>query len=213
MSNLLRTFVKRILPRFVINKLRAFSDREQYQVWKNSGQTGPPPHLVKQMIIREFQKKYGCHVLVETGTYKGDMVQAQKKRFDKIYSVELSSELFEKAKERFRKDRNITILQGDSGKVLPFVLTQINEPAIFWLDGHYSSGITASGEKDCPIIEELEAIFQSKSFDHILLIDDARLFTGKGDYPTISKLTEFIKSRNPNYRVAIKDDVIRYSVE
>jgi hypothetical protein len=115
--------------------------------------------------------------------------------------------------KRFKNDKNVTIVQGDSGKVLPKILKDINEPAIFWLDGHYSAGITAQGDKDCPIYEELDAIFDAKKLDHILLIDDARCFIGNGDYPTIAKLTEYVKSKNPKYQVEVKDDSIRYVIQ
>jgi len=80
--------------------------------------------------------------------------------------------------------------------VLPEILEKINKPAIFWLDGHYSEGISVKGDKKCPIIEELDAIFNNKKLNHIILIDDARCIIVKGDYPTIEKLTEYIKSKN-----------------
>jgi hypothetical protein len=140
----------------------------------------------------------------------GDMVQAQKKKFRRIYSIELGMELFHKAVKRFKRDKNVTIVQGDSGEVLPEILLRINEPAIFWLDGHYSSGVTAKGKKECPIFEELNAIFNDHKFNHILLIDDARCFVGDGDYPSVNQLTEYIKSRNAKYEVRVEDDIIRY---
>jgi len=113
------------------------------------------------------------------------MVQAQKNRFNKIISSELGIDLFWEAKKRFKDERHIIILQGDSGNILPIVLKDINEPVIFWLDGHYSGGITAKGNKVCPIFEEIDAIFSGKKYNHILLIDDARDFNGYVDYPTI----------------------------
>ena len=172
----------------------------------------PPPHKVKQKAIADYQQKYGYKVLVETGTFLGDMVEAQKKRFSKVISIELGVDLFVKAQKRFENDKNVTIVQGDSGKVLPKVLADINEPAIFWLDGHYSAGATAMGDKECPIFEELESIFNGRQFDHILLIDDARLFVGQGDYPTIEKLTEYIKNKNQKYQLEVKDDIVRYVI-
>ena len=105
-------------------------------------------------------------------------------------------------------DKKITILQGDSGKVLFDLCIQITEPAIFWLDGHYSEGITAKGDKFCPIYEELSAIFQSQKLPHVLLIDDARLFIGKNDYPTISDLTDFILRNRPEASVSSENDII-----
>jgi hypothetical protein len=180
--------------------------------WEKKGCPVPTPHLVKQETISEYQKKFGYTTLIETGTFMGDMVDAQKTRFKNIISIELGVDLFKNASKRFRNDKNVLIVQGDSGKVLSKILLDINEPAIFWLDGHYSAGVTAKGDKECPIFEELSSIFSSKKFNHILLIDDARCFIGKGDYPTIEKLTEYIRSKNEKYQVEIKHDIIRYVI-
>jgi hypothetical protein len=141
------------------------------------------------------------------------MVEAQKNNFEKIISIELGDDLYSNAKIRFKKNKNIIILKGDSGKILPTILSDLKDPAIFWLDGHYSAGVTAKGEKDCPIFEELNSIFQSKKFNHILLIDDARCFNGEGDYPTIEKLIEYVKSKNENYQVEVKNDIIRFLIQ
>jgi len=73
--------------------------------------------------------------------------------------VELSTELYERAKRKFSRYKHISIFKGDSSKVLPEILSQIEEPCLFWLDGHYSKGITATGEKETPILEELKHIF------------------------------------------------------
>ena len=183
----------------------------QLNEWQKIGSPLPPPHSVKQSIIQEYQQKSRYMVLVETGTYLGDMIEAQKTKFNSIISIELDTYLHEKAKDRFKKDKNVMLVQGDSGKVLPEILKDINEPAIFWLDGHYSTGITAKGEKECPIFEELDAIFDSKKSDHILLIDDARLFNGEGGYPTIDKLTGYIRNKNEKYLFQSEHDIIRYT--
>lgn len=169
-------------------------------------------HKVKQLAIKFYQDKYKANILVETGTYLGDMVWAQLNNFKKIYSIELDKKLWENAVERFRGSSHVTILQGDSGKVLKDVIKELNNIAVFWLDGHYSAGITAKGDKDCPIFEELEAIFHS-SFNHILLIDDARCFNGTGDYPSIDDLSNFILSKRPKSHIEVKDDIIRIELK
>lgn len=207
-KKILRPFV----PQWYLNTLKKRREKILIHEWKKNGYPVPPPHIIKQMTITEYKDKYGYEVLVETGTFMGDMVEAQKKRFRKIFSIELGVDLFNKAIKRFHNDKNVTIVQGDSGKVLPKILLEINEPAIFWLDGHYSAGITAKGEKECPIFEELNAIFDSKKFNHILLIDDARCFIGQGDYPTIAQLTEYIKSQDEKYQVEVKHDIIRFVI-
>jgi hypothetical protein len=62
------------------------------------------------------------------------------------------------------------------------------------LDGHYSEAVTGKGNKNSPI-------FSNINYNHILLIDDAKFFIGKGDYRTIEDLTEYIKSKDERYQV------------
>lgn len=178
--------------------------------WEQAGRPLPPPHQVKQAVIEHYHHRYNCPVLVETGTFRGDMVEAHLRNFDQLISIELSQELYEKACYRFRKSAHVTICQGDSGAVLPRIMGTLNAPAVFWLDGHYSAGDTAQGSKDCPIYEELAAIFaHSPRYRHVLLIDDARCFVGQGDYPTVAALTKFIQAHDSRYRVEVQDDIIR----
>jgi hypothetical protein len=203
MIRMLRKILKPFIPQSLLNK-------RYLEKWEKNGRPVPPPDIVKQKIIQEYQKKYGHSILLETGTYIGTMVQAQKKIFKKIISIELGLELFKKAKKRFAKDKNIEIVHGNSAEVLSEILKQINKPAIFWLDGHYSAGITAMGDKVSPVLEELEAIANSGNLNHIILIDDARCFTGNGGYPTIDQLTDLMQKKNDKYRFSIENDIIRF---
>lgn len=203
-----------LLPFSARNRLRSFyrsmvSERV-ISKWVEQGRPPPPPHCFKQRVIEEIQKKHRYNVLVETGTYLGDMVEAQRKNFRRIYSVELGVELWKNAARRFRKYPHIEIVQGDSGKVLDKITAQLEEPAIFWLDGHYSAGVTAIGDTECPIYGEIDAIFRGQNFKHIVLVDDARCFDGRGDYPSIGELTKYIESKDPSYLVEVKDDIVRY---
>lgn len=206
---MIKKLLKSIIPDIILERRRRQWVKTQLEQWHYNGCQLPAPHIVKQITIAYYQKRFSISTLIETGTYMGDMIEAQKKRFKKIYSIELSAYLNEKAKNRFSRDKNIELFLGDSGQVLPTLLKVINEPAIFWLDGHYSKGITAKGIKNCPIWEELNAIFENSKFENVLLIDDARLFIDKGDYPSIEKLTAYIKNKNNKYDVEIKNDIIR----
>jgi hypothetical protein len=209
----LKKLLEAVLPQFVFNYLKRKHQENQFVKWQKNGRPLPPPHLVKQLAIRDYQQQYAIKTLVETGTYRGDMVQAQKHNFEKIISIELGVDLSKKAVKRFKQDKNVSIVQGDSGKVLPRIMPTIESPTIFWLDGHYSAGITAKGEKDCPIFAELDAIFEGQKLNHVLLIDDARCFNGEGDYPAINELTRYIKNKNADYKLEVKDDIIRYTVD
>jgi len=192
----------------LFKKPTIINHQAQLDEWKKNGRPSPPPHIVKQMAIEEYQQKFNTKIMVETGTYLGDMVEAQRDRFDKIYSVELSKKLFQRAVKRFKTYSHINILNGDSGIVLNKLLPGIDTPALFWLDGHYSGGITAKGSKECPVPEELEAILKS-DLPHIILIDDARLFDGTHDYPILDEIKQLYKKSNRDYSLTVKDDIIR----
>jgi len=216
MNATLKKIVLIITPVIIINTLRSvilkLYSKKDYDKWVQQGRPVPPPHIVKQKVIKEFQKEFNINILIETGTYKGDMVYAMKTSFKKIYSIELGFDLWKQACNRFKNQENISILQGDSGKVLVDLVPQINERALFWLDGHYSSGITSRGEKECPVFEELGSILNAR-FNHVLLIDDARCFIGSGDYPTVEKLKETVLMKKPLSKLEVKDDVIRIILE
>ena len=192
----------------LFKKPTIINHQQQLDEWEKNGRPSPPPHIVKQMAIEEYQKKFNAKILVETGTYLGDMVEAQRNRFEKIYSVELSKKLFQRAVKKFKLYPHINILNGDSGIVLNKIVSGIEVPALFWLDGHYSEGITAKGVKECPVEEELQAILKSE-LRHIILIDDARLFNGTHDYPTLDELKQLYNKSGRNYSITIKDDIIR----
>ena len=175
--------------------------------WERRGMPFPTPHIVKQFALNRYQQQYGLTTLVETGTYLGDMVNAQKDRFDRIISVELSPKLAELAQKRFRLYPHIQILPGDSANVLKRITPTLTAQALFWLDGHYSGGITAKGDTECPIFAELDAIF-SNNLNHIILIDDARCFIGKGDYPSLDELSTYVTKRDSRYRLSVEQDII-----
>lgn len=209
----MKKLLEKILPQSIIDSYKVYQNRHSAarvrKEWEAAGKPLPPPHTVKQQAIQYYQEKSGYSVLVETGTYKGDMVLAQKDFFKKIYSIELSQMLFEKAKKRFSGQPGIVLLQGNSGEVISDVLKELTEPAIFWLDGHYSGGITATIEKYSPVEEELELIISNNQLQHIILIDDARGFNGEHGYPTITKLEETTANRLQGYHLSVDEDIIR----
>ena len=106
-------------------------------------------------------------------------------------------------------DPNVTILQGDSGEVLRGLLPRIDRPALFWLDGHFSDADTARSALITPIRTELDHILAHPlARRHVILIDDARLFNGEDDYPTLESLNAVLaRAGFPACRV--QDDIIR----
>jgi hypothetical protein len=157
-------------------------------------------------------------VFVETGTFFGDTIDFLKDHFSKLYTIELQEDLYLKAKERFEGNNNVEVIFGDSSTVLKELVLKLKGKTLFWLDGHYSSEFfvgstfvkTAKGDKNTPIIEELTEILKNGLNDNIILIDDARCFTGKNDYPSKKELLEFLKKYGIlKKQIKIKKDIIR----
>lgn len=194
----------------LFKEIDPINSEKQLLEWERNGKQSPPPHILKQKVILEYQKKYGLEILIETGTYLGEMVEAQKNNFKKIFSIELSTLLFAKAKRRFRKFPHIKIIYGDSSMELNSLVPLLEQPALFWLDGHYSAGITVMGQKECPVEEELNIILNSH-FPHVILIDDARMYNGTHDYPSISQIKSIINSAGKFYDIEVINDIIRLS--
>jgi hypothetical protein len=168
---------------------------------------GPQPHLVKQRIIREYAERFGLRCLVETGTYMGDMVAAMRRTFDQVYSIELDRVLYERASWRFKNDPHVHLYFGDSATILGEVIPVLSGPTLFWLDGHYSAGVTAKGATETPVRAELLHVLADTRWRHVALIDDARCF-GTGDYPSVDELRALVNTQ-PYLSLEVAEDVIR----
>src|SRR5438876_12021434 len=177
-------------------------------LWRLRGSPLPPPHAVKERAVREYAARFRLRVLVETGTWLGDMVARTRHAFDRVYTIELDDALWRRARSRFAGDRRVTLLHGDSAQVLPGVLASLQEPALFWLDGHYSGGPTARGSLSTPISAELRHILAHPVRRHVILIDDARCFTGEDDYPALAELERRLRAERPDSAWSDKDDII-----
>ena len=207
MSVELSRIINRKIPS--LSTLAKYSNYIEVLVWEKKGRPIPPPHVYKQKTVKQYAKLFSIMTFIESGTYRGEMVEAVKTTFDRIYSIELDSALYETAKRRFSKSKSITIIKGDSGRVLPKLLKSIKSPCLFWLDAHYSSGITARGELETPIMKELQCILNHSIKKHVTLIDDASCFVGQNDYPTIEELERFVFNINPNLVIKIENNIIR----
>ncbi len=184
--------------------------KRKLKEWQKDGTNWPLAHLGKRNVVEQYMKNSFLEVFVETGTYKGDMIYGALHRFKDIYSIELNNTLYSRARKRFSGYPNVHIIQGQSGEILPTILKNINKPCLFWLDAHYSGGSTAKGKFETPIMQEMRCILNhAKADDHVILIDDARCFTGDNDYPTITQLKNFILLKYPDWIFEIKDDIIR----
>jgi len=190
--------------------MRPLTERRVLRKWERAGRPIPATPLIKQMIVKHYQRRFKLRVLVETGTFAGEMIDAAIGRFDRIFSIELDERWYANAKKRFAGRPEVVLLHGDSGARLREVLSQLDEPALFWLDAHYSGPATARGLLDSPVVQELDAIARHSVRGHVVLIDDMRDFNGTAGYPEASALVEDLRNQHPGDVVEIRDDVLRW---
>jgi hypothetical protein len=206
----LKQFIKKTPLYFPLhNWLTRRRQKKEITDWERNGKPIPPPHIIKQRTIKTYAKKFKLKTFIETGTLYGDMVEAMRYSFNQIYSIELSKVLYESARERFKDVHHVELIHGDSGIELENLMKRISEPALFWLDGHFSAGETVKGNKDTPIYDELNHILNAQDLGHVIIIDDARCFGTDPSYPSIEELTTFIKSKRAATKFDIQDDSIR----
>jgi len=209
LTNFIRNYKKLTLDT-VIKKIR---NTINLRKWIKRGKPLPGPHFYKRKVVKYYAKKFSPEIFVETGTYQGDMIHAVKKKFKKIYSIELHEDFYKKARKKFSRNKHIVIIFGNSSIQLKELLPKIDKPCLFWLDAHYSGEGTAKGDLETPIMAEMNLILKNSHFNHIILIDDARLFTGKNDYPSIEKVKNLVFKNDKDRKFIVKDDIIRIHSE
>lgn len=124
--------------------------------------------------VRFIKNKMGLNTFIEGGTYTGGTALLMSDFFDKVYTIEKSDEMYEIARKNISARQNISLLKGDTREHLGKILAE-NDNLLFWLDAHWSGGLTYGENDECPLLQELEIIFShQKNFS--ILIDDARLF-------------------------------------
>ena len=99
--------------------------------------------------------------------------------FDRLYTIEITEHYYNLTKSNYSGNK-INFILGDGYKVISELAKEIEEPVIFFLDGHYSGGDTGIGEKECPLYEEIQVINDLFRGEGIIIVDDYRLFEGSG---------------------------------
>ena len=157
-------------------------------------------------ITKEILRKYLTNCFIETGTFQGQGVEeALAAGFPFVRSVELSSSLYTKNLAKFHNNPSVKLYLGASEKLLGLMIEDLTKPATFWLDAHYSGGITEMSDQVCPLIEELEIIARHPVKDHVLLIDDVRLFGNYLPGITVEIVKNAVRKINPAYQFSFED--------
>ena len=184
---------------------RILTGLREYGGWVKRGYSAPSPHFMKQACL--LRNGFSSATWVETGTFLGQTTQLLAKHAPKVYSVEPESALFARACKLFSKHKNVEILNGTSEDIFPKLLPTISGDVNFWLDGHYSAGITFRGSRDTPVLEELACIARNLSnFGKVcILIDDIRCFNPKipeySSYPDLNVLVAWAAEKGMIWHV------------
>jgi FkbM family methyltransferase len=183
--------------------------RREIAEWQRAGRPAPPPAAVKHACLREQARRHGLRILVETGTFYGDTLFRLRRDFSQLFSIELDPALHQEAGRKLGHLGHIRLSHGSSASQLAPLVAGLEEPALFWLDAHFSAGPTARGPKETPIEEEMLILLRRPPGQNAVLIDDARLFAGTQDYPSLERLRSLIAEHRPDAQIEVRDDIIR----
>jgi hypothetical protein len=162
-------------------------------------------------LLETVFAKYRRPTFVETGTCRGcGVAVALEGGAEQVRSVELHPPLFEFSRARHEGNDRVQIVEGRSEDCLAEMIRDLDEPALFWLDAHWSDPSTGgSGRVNdrvfSPVMGELAAIAAHPIRTHTILIDDLRIFAIGGyvdkDWNPISEadLRRTIQAINPAY--------------
>jgi hypothetical protein len=155
-------------------------------------------------------------VFIETGSYLGDGIQfAIDAGFEKIISIELSEFHYNHCVNRFKNNKNVKIIFGDSSEKIYESIVNIDSNITFWLDGHYSCGNTAFGKYWAPLIQELEQIGNHHIKTHTILIDDMHFWVDEYVYKhgfNQNDIITKIYGINSNYNISYIDGAVENDI-
>lgn len=197
----LKRLIKKLAPSAIAERRRIEAGLTD---WSNRDFLDNSPQFIKEKVFVRHGVKGAPWV--ETGTYLGDTTRFLLNHFPNVYTIEPEPNLFKKACDLF-SGQPVELFNDISENVLPDLLPKLQGNINFWLDGHYSAGITFKGPKDCPVEDELSAIATNlNNFDKItILIDDIRFLVGNSDdwneKPSIDYLVDWAREHKFYWRI------------
>lgn len=167
------------------------------------GEVVPPPDRIKRRHLVHLVRSRQLDVFVESGTYLGDTVAYVLPHVQRAITIELESTYWEMACARFEGDERVEVLRGDAIDLIPAVLGDIQRPALVWLDGHFTGGVSTVQGRE---LEPAPAILRSLSKVQLaagttLVVDDLRLFGQGQGFPTLDDLVGSAHTAFPTGRI------------
>jgi len=164
-------------------------------------------------LVTELAQRCSLRTFIETGTYNGITAVWAASAFDRVVTIEADPTIYARARRRLENLQNVVPLLGDTRSILSGVVSELRTPAIFWLDSHWSGEGTYGEHDECPLLQELDVINVS-TLDHVVLIDDARMFLTKpppphraDQWPSVKDIAHVIMCR-PGRALFLVDDFL-----
>ena len=173
------------------------------QAWyMKTGCSNPIPPFIKHKLLM----RHGIigSTWVETGTFIGQTTRYLAKRFPMVHTIEASQDCINIAKllsNRFAK--KIKFHEGTSEQCLDEICSSLSGNVCFWLDAHYSSGITYKGDVKTSISSELKTIEKNiTKFDSIVvIIDDLLACHLDSNYPSLDEYVDWAKKNKLQWHI------------
>lgn len=179
----------------------------RFELTAGGDRVWPPPDLVKRLHLLSVFQRRGHDTLVESGTYLGGTVEFFLPHAKRIFTVELDPALYRDAAAKFAPHPAVTVLHGDATDHVPRILAGLRDPALVWLDGHYSGGVTARGAEDEPALTILDALGeQGLPEGSTIVVDDLRGFTDHADGLSLERLLATARRAFPAARLCCQVD-------
>ena len=143
---------------------------------------------------------------VETGTGMGVTSATAAGLFQRVFTVEIDPAMYRRADKELAPHKNVTRYLGDSVSVLPKIMDELGDKAMWWIDSHWCGGPRV-GNVECPLLDELRLINSRGSATDCLFIDNIGLMTmppytphKQDEWPTIAQVVAVLQE-NPKWHI------------
>lgn len=149
----------------------------------------PDDSAVPWWFVVSLRNRFYLQNFVETGTGYGDTADFAARLFERVYTIELDAHVF--VDYRHPRRDNISRYQGDSAVVLPQLIDphrelvdekKLDGPTLWYLDGHWP-GMGPRPARECPLLDELDAICSRPPKEDVIMIDNAGFFVEGAKLP------------------------------